>query len=109
MPPNECPFLTSYFFSCRTPKLSSPQRKGRRGGFVQSKEPPRLKHPLIRVFWFTGRAFTEGIERHELDGVNVRAYGAAKTVADCFKYRNKLAIDTALEALKLFLRDRRGS
>ena len=62
-----------------------------------------------RVFWFTGRACTEGVENHRLDGVDVRVYGAAKTVADCFKYRNKLGIDTAVEALKLFLRDRRGS
>ena len=72
-------------------------------------EPPRLKYPPVHVFWFTGRAFTAGIETHHLDGINVRVYGAAKTVADCFKYRNKLGIDTALEALKLFLRDRKGS
>lgn len=72
-------------------------------------EPPRLEHPPVRVFWFTGRAFSEGIEAHELDGVTVRVYGAAKTVADCFKYRNKLGIDTALEALKLFLKEKRGS
>ena len=70
--------------------------------------PPRLDHPPVRVFWFTGKAFVEGIETHELDGIDVRVYGAAKTVADCFKYRNKLGIDTALEALKLYLRDKRG-
>jgi hypothetical protein len=62
----------------------------------------------VRVFWFTGKAFTEGIEVHELDGVAVRVYAAAKTVADCFKYRNKLGLDVALEALKLYLRDTRG-
>ena len=45
-------------------------------------ERPRLEHPPVRVFWFTGRAFTEGIETHTLDGVDVRVYGAAKTVAD---------------------------
>jgi len=72
-------------------------------------EPPRLEHPPVRVFWFTGRAFSEGIEAHELDGVTVRVYAAAKTVADCFKYRNKLGTDTALEALKLFLKEKRGS
>jgi predicted transcriptional regulator of viral defense system len=71
-------------------------------------EPTRLEHPPVRVFWFTGKAFTEGIETHELDGVSVRVYGAAKTVADCFKYRNKLGLDVALEALKLYLRERRG-
>jgi predicted transcriptional regulator of viral defense system len=71
-------------------------------------EPPRLEHPPVRVFWFTGEAFTSGIERHVLDGVGVRVYGAAKTVADCFKYRNKIGLDVALEALKLYLRKKRG-
>ena len=71
-------------------------------------EPPRLEHPPVRVFWFTGAAFTSEIERHVLDGVRVRVYGAAKTVADCFKYRNKLGLDVALEALKLYLRKKRG-
>lgn len=71
-------------------------------------EPPRLEHPPVRVFSFTGEAFTSGIERHVLDGVGVRVYGAAKTVADCFKFRNKLGLDVALEALKLYLRKKRG-
>ncbi len=71
-------------------------------------EPPRLEHPPVRVFWFTGDAFTEGVETYEVDGVDVRVYGAAKTVADCFKYRNKLGLDMALEALKSYLRDLHG-
>jgi len=71
-------------------------------------EPTRLEHPPVRVFWFTGKAFTEGVETHQMDGVNVRVYGAAKTVADCFKYRNKLGLDVAIEALKLYLRERHG-
>ena len=71
-------------------------------------EPPRLEHPPVRMFWFTGKAFAEGIEIHELDGVNIRVYGAAKTVADCFKYRNKLGLDVALEALRLYLQKKRG-
>jgi len=70
--------------------------------------PPRLEHPPVRVYWFTGKAFTDGIEIHELDGVDVRVYGPAKTVADCFKYRNKLGLEVALEALKLYLRAKRG-
>lgn len=72
-------------------------------------ETPRLEHPPIRVFWFTGTAFDEGIETRQLDGVGIRVYGAAKTVADCFKYRNKLGLDVALEALKLYLQRRAGS
>jgi len=55
-----------------------------------------------------GEAFTVGLEAHELDGINVRVYGAAKTVADCFKYRNKLGLDVAIEALKLYLREKGG-
>jgi predicted transcriptional regulator of viral defense system len=70
-------------------------------------EPPRLDHPPIRVFWFTGRAFSEGIETHEVDGVPVRIYGVEKTLADCFKYRNKIGLDTAVEALKRYVGSRR--
>lgn len=65
-------------------------------------EPPRLEHPPLRIFWFSGRAFTEGIERHKVDGVVVRVYNPEKTLADCFKYRNKLGLDTVLEALRLY-------
>ena len=65
-------------------------------------EPPRLKHPPVRIFWFTGEAFTEGIETPKVDGVQMRIYSPEKTVADCFKYRNKIGLDTAVEALKLY-------
>jgi len=65
-------------------------------------EPPRLKHPPLRVFWFTGRSFTEGIETHRVDGMRLRVYSPEKTLADCFKYRNKLGLDTVLEALRLY-------
>ena len=49
---------------------------------------------------FSGKALTEGIEEHTIEGVRVRAYNPAKTVADCFKYRNKIGLDVALEALR---------
>ena len=65
-------------------------------------EAPRLNHPPLRVFWFSGKAFTVGIEKHKIDGVPVRIYSAEKTIADCFKYRNKIGLDTAIEALKLY-------
>ena len=70
-------------------------------------EPPRLDHPPLRVFWFSKRAFEFGVEAHQLDGTKVRIYGPEKTVADCFKYRNKIGMDTAREALKLYLERRR--
>jgi predicted transcriptional regulator of viral defense system len=66
-------------------------------------EPPRLKHPPLRVFWFTGGSFTEGIETHKVDGIGLRVYSPEKTLADCFKYRNKLGLDMVLEALRLYI------
>jgi len=65
-------------------------------------EAPRLNHPPLRVFWFSGEAFTVGIEKHKMDGVPARIYSAEKTIADCFKYRNKIGLDTTIEALKLY-------
>ena len=49
---------------------------------------------------FSGKALTEGIERRGIEGVTVPIYNVAKTVADCFKYRNKVGLDIALEALR---------
>jgi len=69
---------------------------------------PRLDYPRLRVTRFSGAALAEGIETHRIEGVNVRVYSAAKTVADCFKYRNKVGIDVAIEALRDFNRRHRG-
>jgi predicted transcriptional regulator of viral defense system len=69
---------------------------------------PRLDYPRLRVARFSGSALTEGIERRRVEGVELRVYSAAKTVADCFKYRNKLGIDVAVEALRDFSRRDRG-
>ena len=68
---------------------------------------PRIKHPPVRVFRFSGEAFNSGVETHDLDGVPVRIYSPEKSVADCFKYRNKLGLDVALEALRSW-RERKG-
>lgn len=70
---------------------------------------PRLERPPVRVFRFTQAAFSAGIGVHELDGVRVRIYGAEKTVADCFKYRNKIGLDVAIEALKMCWQRKRCS
>jgi len=71
---------------------------------------PRLDYPRLRIMRFSGPALTEGIETHRIEGVDVRVYSAAKTVADCFKYRNKVGIDVAVEALRDFgLRHRGGA
>jgi predicted transcriptional regulator of viral defense system len=69
---------------------------------------PRIEYPRVRVSRFSGAALTEGIERHTIEGVEVRVYSAAKTVADCFKYRNKVGVEVAVEALRDFSRRHRG-
>jgi len=61
-----------------------------------------LKQPPIRVYWYSGLAFTEGVEVHQIDVVPVKIYGPEKSLADAFKYRNKIGLDVALEALKFF-------
>ena len=67
---------------------------------------PSLDYPPIRVHRFSRAAFESGIEVHRIDDVPVRIYNCEKTLADCFKYRNKIGMDVVLEALK-FYRSRR--
>ncbi len=61
---------------------------------------PTMRDVPLRIVRFSGRAFQAGIEVHDIEGVQVRIYGSAKTVADCFKYRNKIGLDVAIEALR---------
>lgn len=61
---------------------------------------PRIDYPPIKLVQYSGAAFTEGIETHRRDQVELRVYSVAKTVADCFKHRNKIGLDVALEALR---------
>ncbi len=68
----------------------------------RGKTKPRLDYPPTRFFWFSGPAFHEGIETHVLDGVPVRIYDPEKTLVDCFRYRNQLGMDVALEALRIW-------
>lgn len=68
---------------------------------------PKLDYPPLRIVRFSGAALTEGVEDHLVDGVTVRVTGVAKTVADCFKYRNKIGLDVALEALREAWREKR--
>ncbi|MGD9891907.1 MAG: type IV toxin-antitoxin system AbiEi family antitoxin domain-containing protein [Dehalococcoidia bacterium] len=67
---------------------------------------PRLP---LRIVRFSGQAMRGGTEEHLIEGVPVRVYSPAKTVADCFKYRNKIGIDVALEALREVRRERRAT
>lgn len=61
--------------------------------------PPKLAYPPLRVVHMSGQAMTAGIDTVDVAGVSVRLFGVAKTVADCFKFRNKIGLDVALEAL----------
>ena len=74
---------------------------------VGGEKRPSLKHPPLRVVGGAGASLTEGIGTHRMEGRAVRIYGVAKTLADCFKYRNKIGLDVALEALRESWRGRR--
>lgn len=65
---------------------------------------PKIDHPPVRIFWLSGKAFSEGIETRMIDDIPVRVYCMEKTIVDCFKYRNKIGLDVAVEALKLYLK-----
>jgi predicted transcriptional regulator of viral defense system len=63
---------------------------------------PKLKYPPTRFFRFSDDAFQAGVEIHKISGIEVKIYSPEKTVADCFKYRNKIGLDVAIEALKFW-------
>jgi predicted transcriptional regulator of viral defense system len=67
---------------------------------------PKIDGIPLRVFWYSGSSFSAGVEVVRMDGVPVRIYSAEKTIADCFKYRNKIGVDVAVEALRMY-RERR--
>jgi predicted transcriptional regulator of viral defense system len=69
---------------------------------------PKMDAAPLRVVRFSGHARTYGVEEHVVENVVVRVTSAAKTVADCFKYRNKIGLDVALEALKEYRRSPRS-
>ena len=70
---------------------------------------PRIDYPPIRMVQMAGSAHLAGVEEHLCNGVKVRIYSPAKTVVDCFKHRNKIGLDVALEALKDAWRTRKAS
>jgi predicted transcriptional regulator of viral defense system len=61
---------------------------------------PKLDYPPLRVFWFSDVALSQGVETAVLDGVEVRIFNLPKTVVDCFRFRNKIGLDIAIEALR---------
>lgn len=62
--------------------------------------PPRLDYPPLRTVRFSDASLTAGVETRRIDGAEVHVTCVAKTVADCFKFRNKIGLDVALEALR---------
>jgi len=75
---------------------------------IRSKDRrPMLEYPRLRIVRFSERTMAEGVEEHRIGGVLVRITSPAKTVADCFKYRNKIGLDVAIEAMRECVRQRR--
>jgi predicted transcriptional regulator of viral defense system len=70
---------------------------------------PRIEHPPIRVVRSSGESLRFGVQEHEVQGGRIRVYNPAKTVADCFKFRNKIGADVALEALRECLRQKKAT
>lgn len=69
----------------------------------------RGERPRLRIVHFSGQALSAGVEEHVIEGVRVRVYNPAKTVADCFKFRNKIGLDVALEVLRDYRRTKKGT
>jgi len=70
---------------------------------------PAILSPSLRVVRLTEPSLSAGVEKHVVEGVSVRVYSAAKTVADCFKFRNKIGLDIAIEALKDCFRQKKAT
>ncbi len=75
----------------------------------RNSEKPRIKNPPTRFYWISPTPFTAGIEIHAIDHVDIRVYSVAKTIADCFKFRNSVGMDVALEALREGLRQKKAT
>lgn len=73
----------------------------------RDSKPPRIDYPPIQAYQFSGQAFTAGVETHNVGPRDINVYCREKTIADCFKYRNKIGLDTCVEALKLYKQQQR--
>lgn len=78
-------------------------------GLASGRTSPKMDYPMLEVTYMTEESLLFGTTVHKLEDVEVRISGPAKTVADCFKYRNKVGLDVALEALKEYWTQRKGS
>jgi predicted transcriptional regulator of viral defense system len=74
---------------------------------LPGRRPPRITHPPIEAFHFSNKALAAGVEEHLIDGAKVRIFNAEKTLADAFKFRNRIGLETAVEALRNYARRKR--
>ena len=95
--------ISALHFHGQTPEIPHVVSIARLPGTVA----PKLAWPPVKVYRFSRPMFEAGIEIHERDGVRLRVYSPAKTIADCFKFRNRLGIDVALDALRSGLSERK--
>ncbi len=70
----------------------------------QEVKAPRIEYPPLDIVYLSKKPYSAGIQEYIVDGIKVRVYSREKTIADCFKFRNKIGLDIALEALKDYLR-----
>lgn len=70
----------------------------------QKAEKPRIDYPPLRIFWLSQKTYLAGIAEEETDFIRFKIYNREKTICDCFKFRNRIGIEVAVEALQLYLR-----
>jgi predicted transcriptional regulator of viral defense system len=75
----------------------------------RGRHAPRIGHPVVRMFQFSEESFSSGVEKHFVDGVEIKVFSAAKTIADCFARRNVVGLDVCIEALRDCLRSGKAS
>jgi predicted transcriptional regulator of viral defense system len=69
---------------------------------LRGTERPRIEYPPVRIYWAVPRIFNCGVEKRQVDGRTLRVYSPERTIVDCFRYRNKIGLDIAIEALRLY-------
>ncbi len=70
----------------------------------QDAEKPRLEYPPLRIFWLSKKSYITGIEEEKIDSIRFKIYNREKTISDCFKFRNRIGMDVAIEALQMYLK-----
>jgi predicted transcriptional regulator of viral defense system len=69
--------------------------------------PPKIEHPPVRIFWYSRKTHSIGVEVHQTEGIPIKIYSPEKSIVDCFQFRNKIGLDTAIEALRIYKEKRK--